>query len=473
MCLHEWGMIMSVRYPALHLWILLCANVITSLFANGEVCADNWRAGAATEVITPEIEVWMGGYGARKQPAQGTIHDLHVKALALEDPDGSRSVIVTADLIATTRDFSNRVAERIGKQYGLSREAIFINNSHTHCGPETHVPYMFYIPSEWKDEVDEYLIWLEDRFVSVISRALDGLEPAEISFTTAKPVPFAVSRRLPTPEGIAYRSGPSSYYTGGPRDDISPVLTVTGKDGSVRAILFGYACHPITLNIDYYCGDYPGFAQLYVEEAFPGATAMFVQGCAGQLVPNARYQIEYAEGHGHALADAVIEAVNGERTPVTGTMASAYEEIPLEFEPLPDRDTLMELASSDNNYLKNKATYYLAKLDKGESISNIEPWPFQTIRIGDGLLLVGLSGEAVVEYSLKFKSAFPMYDFVWVAGYTSHVLGYLPTWRIQREGGYEGGTSYNHMPTTGMFTETVEKLVTDGVTRLAEQVTPQ
>ena len=467
-------MIMSWYVPLLRFRTVLYATVFILIFTDIEVTlAEGWRAGSASEVITPEIEIWMAGYGGRKQPAQGTIHDLHVKALALEDTEGSRSVIVTADLIGTTRDFSNRVASRIGKRYKLNRENIFINSSHTHCGPETRVPHMFYIPSGWSEEIDEYLVFLEDRFVKVISRALDSLEPAEISFTTAKPVPFAVSRRLPTPEGIAYRSGPSSYYTGGPRDDISPVLTVTGMDGTVRTILFGYACHPITLNIDYYCGDYPGFAQLYAEKEFPGATAMFMQGCAGQLVPNARYQIEYAEGHGHALADAVIKAVNSDRTPVTGTLASAYEEIPLEFEPLPDRATLEAQAASDNETTRKKAIYYLTKLDNGEPVDTVLPWPFQTMRIGDGILLVGLSGEAVVEYSVKFKSAFPVYDFVWVAGYTNHVFGYLPTWRIQREGGYEGGTSYSHMPTTGMFTETVEKLVTDGVTRLAEQVTPK
>jgi len=72
------------------------------------------------------------------------------------------------------------------------------------------------------------------------------------------------------------------------------------------------------------------------------------------------------------------------------------------------------------------------------------------------MLLIGLSGEPVVEYAITFKSEFLTYGFVWVAGYSNHGCGYLSTWRIQREGGYEGGESMVHMPVTGPFTETVE-----------------
>ena len=47
----------------------------------------------------------------------------------------------------------------------------------------------------------------------------------------------------------------------GPVDHAVPVLTVTRPDGKLEAMLFGYACHPTTLNFTKWCGDYPGFAQ--------------------------------------------------------------------------------------------------------------------------------------------------------------------------------------------------------------------
>ena len=340
----------------------ICFIMLFVLELMGEVHADGWKAGVASVIITPKESMWMAGYGSREKPSEGKIHDLFVKALALEDSEGNNTVIVTADIVSVTGDCSNRVAEEIHKKYGLPRETILLNTSHTHCGPENRIPIPFYIAEDWEKEIVEYTNWLETRYIRVIGEALAALAPADISFTTAQPIPFAVNRRYPTPDGIVYRSVPSAYYTGGPRDDTVPVLTVFRPDSTVKAILFGYACHPITLNVYKYCGDYPGFAQRYIENAFPGSTALFVQGCAGQLVPNARYQIEYAQGHGRTLADAVITAVEGQQHEVKGTLGCAYEEIPLEFEPLPDRAALEANLNSKNLNERRKAEFFLDKI---------------------------------------------------------------------------------------------------------------
>ena len=63
---------------------------ITDVFA--------WKAGVSSEIITPEEPIWMGGYGSRKEPFQGKINDLFVKALALEGPEGKRVVIIAINL---------------------------------------------------------------------------------------------------------------------------------------------------------------------------------------------------------------------------------------------------------------------------------------------------------------------------------------------------------------------------------------
>ena len=44
-----------------------------------------WKAGVARVMITPEQSMWMAGYAARDHQAEGTLHDLWAKALALED----------------------------------------------------------------------------------------------------------------------------------------------------------------------------------------------------------------------------------------------------------------------------------------------------------------------------------------------------------------------------------------------------
>lgn len=49
-----------------------------------------WKAGVARAVVTPTTPVWLAGYTGQREP-DGKLHDLWVKALALEAPDGGRA----------------------------------------------------------------------------------------------------------------------------------------------------------------------------------------------------------------------------------------------------------------------------------------------------------------------------------------------------------------------------------------------
>ena len=58
-----------------------------------------WKVGIARAKITPAKPMWMAGYGNRDHPSEGTLHDLWLKAVAIEGVDGGRAVIVTSDLL--------------------------------------------------------------------------------------------------------------------------------------------------------------------------------------------------------------------------------------------------------------------------------------------------------------------------------------------------------------------------------------
>ncbi|MCY2969000.1 MAG: hypothetical protein NT069_36145, partial [Planctomycetota bacterium] len=55
-----------------------------------------WKAGVSRAVITPEKSVWLAGYGSKRAP-DGKLHDLWMKALALESSAGDRVVLITSD----------------------------------------------------------------------------------------------------------------------------------------------------------------------------------------------------------------------------------------------------------------------------------------------------------------------------------------------------------------------------------------
>src|SRR5436190_2901441 len=58
----------------------------------------DYKAGIATQTITPSEPIYMSGYANRNHPSDGTVHDLKAKALAIEDKSGGKIVIVTTDL---------------------------------------------------------------------------------------------------------------------------------------------------------------------------------------------------------------------------------------------------------------------------------------------------------------------------------------------------------------------------------------
>jgi len=77
-----------------------------------------WKAGTATTSITPDHPMWMAGYAARNKPSEGKVHDLHAKALALEDSRGQRLVIVTLDLVGIDRLMRDWLRDQVALRFG-------------------------------------------------------------------------------------------------------------------------------------------------------------------------------------------------------------------------------------------------------------------------------------------------------------------------------------------------------------------
>jgi hypothetical protein len=92
-----------------------------------------------------------------------------------------------------------------------------------------------------------------------------------------------------------------------------------------------------------------------------------------------------------------------------------------------------------------------------------EPAPLHVLRLGP-LPIVALSGEVVVDDALVIKRKYG--DRTWVAAYTDSVFGYVPSARVLREGGYEGGDAMLYFGRPGPFAATVEAAVLGGVDRL-------
>src|SRR5262249_61920535 len=71
------------------------------------------------------------------------------------------------------------------------------------------------------------------------------------------------------------------------------------------------------------------------------------------------------------------------------------------------------------------------------------PYSVQAFALGDRLTLAALSGEVVVDYALRLQRELGGEDKpLWVAAYANDVLGYIPSVRVLKEGGYEAGEAF-------------------------------
>jgi hypothetical protein len=235
----------------------------------------SWKAGVARAVITPEKAVWLAGYGS-KRPPDGKLHDLWMKALALEDADGNRAVLITSDFQGVPRSMSDRVFEQLAANYKLSRQQVMFTFSHNHCGPRLGDDLVDYYPIDEEQValVEQYTAQMVTKAVELVGEALADLRPALLAQGAGKTT-FAVNRRN-NPETEVPRLAAEGKLKG-PVDHSVPVLTVTRPDGKLAAVLFGYACHPTPLSFLTWCGDYPGFAQLAIERDHPEAIAIVRQ----------------------------------------------------------------------------------------------------------------------------------------------------------------------------------------------------
>lgn len=438
---------------------------------NSEVFADEptWKAGAAKVVITPSEPVWMAGYAGRKGPSEGVLLDLHAKALAITDAENHRLVIVTLDLISIPQALRDSLLAQAEQKFGLKPAEILLNVSHTHCGPMVSPETIdnWGIDSAYKAKTIEYVRFLEQRILEAITQSLASSQPAKLSYSHAR-CGFAMNRRLPTDKG--YQNSP---YPEGPVDHDVPILRAETLEGKLLAVLFGYACHNTTLGIERLNGDYAGFAQRDLEAAHPGTVALFLMGCGGDQNPYPRSKIELAEQHGRTLANAVETALLPEPIALKSRLQVSQELCPLNYAPLPGRDTLEARAKSSNIYESTHGKHVLQLLKDHDGKLPEYEYPVSVIRLGDKLTLAALADEIVIDYSLRLKRelATPG-DIVWIAGYSNLITCYVPSQRVLLEGGYEAGGAMIYTSLPGPFAEDVEERIINSVHRQVKALKP-
>jgi Neutral/alkaline non-lysosomal ceramidase, N-terminal len=436
-----------------------------------------WKAGTARAVITPTVPLWMAGYTSRVRPADGKVMDLWIKALALEDAHGHRAIILTSDLLGIPQTIYQHTCTALKEKFALEPDQILLSATHTHCGPVLRGALLDIYPLDQKQLalIEKYSTDLEAKIVETVGKALADLAPARVAAGQGT-AGFAVNRRNNYQPDVPKLINQGALK--GPVDHSVPVLAVYLPDGSLKAVLFGYACHNTVMDFYKWSGDYAGFAQMALEKSHPGATAMFFMGCGADQNPQPRWKLEFAERFGCMLAAAVEEVLLTPPHTLAPELRTTMQMVTLHLGPPPTEAELEQLASDKTPMIHRWAERLLAEQKSGQPFIRTCPLPVQAWQFGGEQLLITLGGEPVVDWALKFKQEFG--PQTWIAGYCNDVMNYLPTLAILKQdvargtpghGGYEGemATIVYGLPAFH-WAEDVEDLVNAGAQHVVEQL---
>src|SRR5262245_15153368 len=268
-------------------------SLLTALAACTPAAAQDgagYRAGTAKVKITPQEPGYLLAYD-RHQKAEGVESDLWARALALEDAGGQRAVLVSADVLGFPPSLAQSIRQDARQRFGLTDGQLLLAASHTHNGPVLPESPSLEIYHNFTEEeakgVYAYAEVLRGQLLEAIGQALGALRPARLSWRRGQAT-FGANRR-------------KSLNPNGPTDPDVPVLTVDAPDGRPIAVVFTYACHCTTVMASHffkYSADYAGVAAEELERRRPGATALFLAGCGGDINPDPMGKIEYVRVHG-------------------------------------------------------------------------------------------------------------------------------------------------------------------------------
>jgi neutral ceramidase len=240
-----------------------------------------WKAGYAEADITPKPgePVMPAGFG-KPRMMDGIESPLRAQALALEDADGKRAIMFTADVLGFGRLTVDAVRHKIQVAHQMAPEAICFTASHTHWGPAVNYRTGPNIGSVnmW------YLSYLETTLLELADEALRNLASAEVAYGDCE-AHIGMCRRLPGKDGqIGWGPYPAGSY-----DPHTPIIHIrmlgAAKENPnipQQVVIVGHACHPTSMgNTGKWSPDYPGAMRRKLEAELKDCRAMFVMGCGG------------------------------------------------------------------------------------------------------------------------------------------------------------------------------------------------
>jgi len=407
------------------------------------------KAGFSRVDITPASPVWMDGM-IRAHKSTGVHDPIFARVIVLSG--GSRPAdgfaICSLDLCALSDEDCREIRGAAEKQTGIPRDRIILAATHSHSGPAT--------VGFFGDREDAYVRELKEKTVAAIRNAAAVMVPAAAGCASGREETISHYRRLLADDGhvvMNWEPWPAERLVG-PLGVIDPevgVMKVVSGDGAATSLgfLFNHAGHPNVMSGDNYLitPDYPGRAENLVEKAL-GGTAVFVNGAQGTMDIDGLKDRDWAgvERVGRALADEVVATARQivPNSNVRLRSASRSYSIPVRKISDDEKAWAENIVKKTGGALKPvadgvgddyKAELFLRLWNKRQEEVSLE----QICLAVDDCAFLSFPGELFTEIGMRIKAESP-FRHTYILGLANGCVGYVPTRKAIREGGYESET---------------------------------
>lgn len=235
----------------------------------------------------------------------GPVHDpMYAKAIVLRQDDQT-VVLITLDAVAigeigyVPSSFMSDVRTALAERFRIPPDHVLANASHCHGVVRRDTARLA---------------------IQAVEQAMQNLVPVRVGAGVGHEDRISINRRFRLKDGSeaderhAYSTVPDeAVQATGPIDPEIGVLRFERRDGTPVAVLFNFACHPIQgVPGGANTADLSGIACQVIEDSLGrGCTALFLQGCAGDINPvwyKAVDSPRNAEILGTLLAASVLKA---------------------------------------------------------------------------------------------------------------------------------------------------------------------
>jgi neutral ceramidase len=373
------------------------------------------KVGVAAVDITPPCNVGllMSSSHGLWAPFKSVRKPLHARILALEGA-GRKVVLVSLDLLGLSgrvlggwAQFKRSLTSGAG---GLLPYDVVLACTHTHTSPETMALTGLYRTAPFKAWVQA----IQSNIAQGIAAALEASTPCNVALISTELAGFSLQRRIPTSCGIKMSDSlqpiPRDWMDREPIDHRVRALVFDDQNGAPLATLGHAVCHPVhEMCNPQVSPDFPGEFCSALASAPIAGFPIYLNGTAGDVnPPTVSAGAEAAIRHGQALARAVTDAWDA-RTGIPAPL--------LRFR---RKSVSLPVRSLNGTPTGRRCTAHISAL-----------------RIGPVALLF-LPGEIFVETGRKIESQSP-FPTTLITTLCESTIGYVPTERAFREGGYEVG----------------------------------